>query len=244
MAKALATLRPDDTSRVVFFYTAEAVFAFSSKFHYTSGHERRIIMKKWSLLIIPLTAILVIGAACTKKETNTNNANENEAVVNENVSISADDSTNINENENVSVNANENENRNTNVNQSTNTNTSTTSGALTVTSPEKNATVESPVEVEGKSSAAQVYVRVKGSADKELFTIPVTVRNGEYHVKISVQVANSTNGKIEVYEKSASGAEQSLVVVPVTFKTEPVNANSNVNENENSNLNENGNENS
>ncbi len=202
-------------------------------------------MRKTSL-ILGTAALLLLGAACTKT-VNTNqttnddhamedsNGNTNQAMENQNSNsaVKSEDNTNVMHDEEMM-----NDTTKRNANESDDAAVVTSNGSLTVTKPEKDADVESPFAVEGKSSATTVYVRLKSASGKELFTVPVTVRDGAYHVNLTYQVTNTTNGVVEVFEKDASGNETLLTSVTITLKTESSDT-TNSNDNENSNSNDN-----
>ncbi len=211
-------------------------------------------MRKPYALALTLSALLLLGAACTKKtevNTNTGSENENLAVENENASVSnINRAVNVNEdrnaNENENSNSNTNESRNSNVNGSGTESSAVTNGTLSVTKPERNEDVDSPFNVQGIASGDTVYVRVKNAAGTTVFTEPVTVRNGAFSVNLTYEFINTTSGSVEVFQKDAAGTETNLVTVPLTYKVESAsnsNDNSNTNESADANSNDNGNSN-
>lgn len=176
----------------------------------------------------------MLGAACS----NTTNTNEQEASnENENVSVVTNTSTNTNSDD-----QNENRNTNTSSDDSTGDHEVSSSGALRVSSPERNKNLESPFEVEGTSSASLVYVRVKNAVGTELFTESAKVRGGEFHINITYTFTHTTVGVVEIFEKDSAGAEVNNVSIPVTFRIESEDSTSltgetTSNENENHNAN-------
>ena len=157
--------------------------------------------KPYILLPLIVAGLLVLGASCGKKATN---QNTNTAAEPENTN-SAVTNTSAESNTNTSV--------NTNTSSSSNTNTSTTtSGSLTLTKPEKDATVASPIEVEGTANGDTVTVRILNTSGKEIVAVPVTVRSGKYHVNLSFTFTNTTSGTIEVAESDGT-----KVSAPVKF---------------------------
>lgn len=194
-------------------------------------------MRKSHFLFGSAIGLMLLGAACAKQttvntaeETNTSTEVENTSVgVNENANLD----TTVNANTSV-------EDRTTNTNTSDDTAT-VTQGSLTVTSPKANADVESPLEVEGKSGTSTVYVRVKNSAGGTLFTEPVTVRSGEFHVNLTLTMTSSKALTLEVFQKDSAGKEVNLVAVPVSFKTDDSSTTKIKTSDDNSNGNDNGN---
>lgn len=156
-------------------------------------------------LALSTVSLLVLGAACGRSETP--NTSKTNVVTN----------TTINQNANSDVN-------------SSNTNASvpvTSNGSLTITQPAANASVTSPAEVAGASEAAKVTVRVKNASDREVLAVPVTVRNGAYHVNLAFEFINTTSGTIEVVELNADGTDGKTVSVPVTFASSAADSNTN-----------------
>lgn len=199
-------------------------------------------MRKTHLIYVGAVGLLLLGAACSKT-TNINTSSEENSNV---ASVNEDTNSVSNENENGNVNRDVNEDRNTNSSEDSNTNSSgdhqqVSSGSLKVTGPETDATVESPIELQGTSDTDKVYVRAKSSTGGTMFTEAVTVRNGEFHVNLTVTLTMSKKITLEVFQKDASGNEVNLVSVPVTVKVESssTNTNESVNGNENSNDNSN-----
>lgn len=194
-------------------------------------------MHKIHLLYAGAVALLLLGAACTKTVTINTNA---EGSTNSAAEIA-----------NVNAEANENANENVNVSENANANIAgehgpTINGTLRVDNPQNNKKLESPFEVEGKSDASVVYVRVKNAGGVALFTESVKVRGGEFHVNLIYALTNTATGTVEVFEKDAPGDEINLVSIPVTFRVKNENekaADTTVSGNENYDANENANEN-
>lgn len=182
-------------------------------------------MTKKTLIPLAIIALLLGGAACSKKD-NTQNVNEN--------------SINDNTNQGVQLNVNTMEDTepqaiNTNSDPSTNTNTTVrnedeltpekdnhVSGSLTIGEPEKNAQLESgkKFQIHGKAPDGQVFVRVKNDAGTVFITQSVTARNGEYSVNLTMSISNTTGATIEVFQKDSAGNETNLISIPITFKKE------------------------
>lgn len=157
-------------------------------------------------LALLLVGLFVVGAACQPKDTN------------ENVNDDGNGVSVVNENRNANTNSDddENENENSNSNENENVNDSdAVSGTLRVSEPDPNKEIESPFEVAGDSSSSAVTVHVKRANGTTLFSVPVTVRNGQFSVKLEFQFTNTTAGLIEVVEAGGS-----TVRIPVTFKVE------------------------
>lgn len=202
-------------------------------------------MTKKSLIILGAAAVLILGASCGRKSAiNANfSVNDNESIANErelengNVNVTVGD----NENDNSNANANENANRNDN----TNTDIAgeegpTINSTLRVDNPQIGKKLESPFEVEGKSQAETVYVRIKNASGLALFTVSAKVRGGEFHLNLTYSFTHTTTGTVEVFERDSAGAEVSPISIPVTFRIDSQNENvSNTNDNENTNENEN-----
>jgi putative hemolysin len=96
---------------------------------------------------------------------------------------------------------------------------------ITLTSPQADAQLSSPFTVVGsaKISSDKVYIRIKNTTGKVL--IEETALLGEIQLdgyagfsrKISYEFSTTKEGVIEVYDLSASGAEENLVSIPVKF---------------------------
>lgn len=188
-------------------------------------------MKKYSSIALVLIALLLVGAMCSKKNTNSNTNNDDgygSVFGNENTNTDVENE-NSNQNVNTGIKANVNveleDDTNDNLNTNSNSNTGSaddpqetvSGGAISITKPTKNATVTSPFTVEGQTMSKQVFVRVKGSGGKTLFTVPVTVRNELYKATLTIDVVNSTSGVIEVFDKDSAGEENNISSVSVTF---------------------------
>ena len=213
--------------------------------------------KRYFSLAILALGLLLLGAACSKKDANSNNGlvNDDDEIENVNaVDTNAGDDENEGENSNVNENDDVNENTNTDDDDSVNANTNSddneaddsntntsngSNGSLKVEKPGGGDELASPFEVRGTSTASTVYVRVIGARGTTMFTVPVTVRSGEFRVNLTFEVTTTAMGSIEVYEQNASGDETNLVKVPITFKVElDDNTNSNTNANSNTNTND------
>lgn len=202
-------------------------------------------MKKYIVLPILVAGLVLLGAACsndllnanTENENSTENENTNSAVLNTN----RDDD---NENANTNRNTNDSDDSTTNSVDATDEHGPTVSGTLRVDTPQSGKKLESPFEVEGKSQAETVYVRVKNGAGTALFTESVKVRGGEFHINITYSFTHTTTGSVDVFEKDASGNEVNLINIPVTYRIESEGSSgTSLTENENSNTNEDENEN-
>jgi len=96
---------------------------------------------------------------------------------------------------------------------------------ITVTAPTPNAQLSSPINVEGSAKVKdnKIYIRVKSSDNKILIEETTTVKNigadgfGDFSIKINYEFSTTKEGSIEFYSKNASGSEENLVSIPVTF---------------------------
>lgn len=207
-------------------------------------------MRKTSLSIAAV-AVLLFGAACSRELTvnvntsaETTNSNELE-LENDSESNANRAATNINVNRsNDDANTNESDD-DRNTNDSSEDRGPAVQGTLRVDTPKTGQQVVSPFEIEGKSNTDKVYVRVKSTTGTEIFTTPVTVRGGEFHVNITLSLGTSKTVTLDVFQKDAGGDEANLISLPLNVKvtaaessntnTSDTNDNDNDNENENEN---------
>jgi putative hemolysin len=98
------------------------------------------------------------------------------------------------------------------------------SSNLTVTGPQADEQLTSPIQVTGraKSSDNKVYVRVKSKDGQTLIDVSGSIKNigadgfGDFSLKINYEFSSTKEGIIEVFTKQ-NESEENLVSIPVKF---------------------------
>lgn len=155
-------------------------------------------MKKIGFLVPLVTAVVLVGAACEKKDDNLNSANTN--------------TTNTNTTANVNA---------------ANTNTANTNAAaedktkLAVTLPVQGAQLTSPFKIEGTAAQGSVvFINLRDKAGKTLVSTSAKVVNGTWTINaMTYAFSGTTEGDLEVYQHSTiTGGKLFVTTVPVTFE--------------------------